>query len=626
MGTKKGLLLINSVVQLVFTSLLVIGLIACGGGGSSAPDDTTPNAFNFSAVTDVALSTVVESDTITVAGIDAASSISIVGGEFSIAGGAYTNVTSTVTVGQSVTLRQTSSDTYSTTTEAVLTIGGVSGIFSVTTLNDTTPDEFSFTDVTGAMLNTEYESNAIIVAGIDAETTITITGGEYSIDDGAYGSAEGTVINGQSVKVKQTSSINYSTSTEAILTIGGFSGNYVVSTIDDTSPDAFAFTEQTEVAPSTLVESNTITIAGINVATTISISGGEYSVSGGDYTSAEGSVENGQAITVRLTTTNEFETVNSAVLTVGNVEAVFTVTTEGKYNFEGFAGVALNARLQTSIQQVNDINDSTPVSIENGEYSIDKGVFTDEPGFINNGQTIRVRTIAGSNYNESTQARLVVGTSWGIFKVTTKEHGRFISVWKTDNSGINADNQIQLPLSINGEYDFTVDWGDDTSDVITAWDQAESLHTYPAVGEYTVTITGNIKGLSFSKGSSSDAYKLIEISHWGSFLLGDNNGDYVSNFGNAENLVLTATDALDLTGATNLSALFGGSDSFNGDVSNWDTSEITEMKYLFRYSPAFNGDVSRWDVSQVTDMSGLFDNAVNFNGDLSQWMFQVLPV
>jgi surface protein len=34
---------------------------------------------------------------------------------------------------------------------------------------------------------------------------------------------------------------------------------------------------------------------------------------------------------------------------------------------------------------------------------------------------------------------------------------------------------------------------------------------------------------------------------------------------------------------------------------------------------SFNGDVSGWDVSNVTDMRAMFFNATSFNQDLSQW-------
>jgi surface protein len=32
----------------------------------------------------------------------------------------------------------------------------------------------------------------------------------------------------------------------------------------------------------------------------------------------------------------------------------------------------------------------------------------------------------------------------------------------------------------------------------------------------------------------------------------------------------------------------------------------------------FNGDISKWDVSNVTDMSNMFSNSL-FNGDISKW-------
>jgi surface protein len=43
------------------------------------------------------------------------------------------------------------------------------------------------------------------------------------------------------------------------------------------------------------------------------------------------------------------------------------------------------------------------------------------------------------------------------------------------------------------------------------------------------------------------------------------------------------------------------------------------MRGMFHYAKAFNGDVSRWDVSNVTDMGDMFNNAPAFTCDLSGW-------
>ncbi|MCK9469445.1 MAG: YncE family protein, partial [Porticoccaceae bacterium] len=103
------------------------------GEPPSVPD-TSPNPFGFTAQTNVALNTVATSNAITVSGINAPSVIGIVGGSYSINGGGYTTVAGTVTNGQTVTVRQTSSASFSTLTTATLTIGGVAGVFDVTTL------------------------------------------------------------------------------------------------------------------------------------------------------------------------------------------------------------------------------------------------------------------------------------------------------------------------------------------------------------------------------------------------------------------------------------------------------------------------------------------------------------
>jgi len=98
------------------------------------------------------------------------------------------------------------------------------------TVFDSTPDAFSFTAQTDKELATSYESNAITVAGINATSPISIVGGEYKIGAGAYTSATGTVVNGETVTVRLTSAGSYSTATSATLSIGGVSGTFSITT------------------------------------------------------------------------------------------------------------------------------------------------------------------------------------------------------------------------------------------------------------------------------------------------------------------------------------------------------------------------------------------------------------
>ena len=58
----------------------------------------------------------------------------------------------------------------------------------------------------------------------------------------------------------------------------------------------------------------------------------------------------------------------------------------------------------------------------------------------------------------------------------------------------------------------------------------------------------------------------------------------------------------------------------NVDLNDIDTSKITDMSKLFPgFSPDFNGDISEWNVSNVTNMRSMFYGCKDFNQDISDW-------
>jgi surface protein len=66
--------------------------------------------------------------------------------------------------------------------------------------------------------------------------------------------------------------------------------------------------------------------------------------------------------------------------------------------------------------------------------------------------------------------------------------------------------------------------------------------------------------------------------------------------------------------------MFRNAISFTGvDISNWDTSQVTNMYCMFSNSINFNGNIGSWDTSQVTDMTSMFSHAENFNQDIDLW-------
>ena len=58
--------------------------------------------------------------------------------------------------------------------------------------------------------------------------------------------------------------------------------------------------------------------------------------------------------------------------------------------------------------------------------------------------------------------------------------------------------------------------------------------------------------------------------------------------------------------------------SFNGDISKWNVSKVTNMGAMFQAAVSFNGDISGWDVSNVTVMGGMFQTT-SITGDISGW-------
>lgn len=100
----------------------------------------------------------------------------------------------------------------------------------------------------------------------------------------------------------------------------------------DNTPDAFNFTNQSKASPDTLIESESVTITGINIPAQVSISGGEYSIDGGAYRHTPGAIKNNQRIKIRVRSSAESSGKASATLTIGEISATFTVITR---NFSG---------------------------------------------------------------------------------------------------------------------------------------------------------------------------------------------------------------------------------------------------------------------------------------------------
>ncbi|HAU29913.1 MAG TPA: hypothetical protein DCW68_07405 [Rhodospirillaceae bacterium] len=202
--------------------------------------DSTPDTFTLAAITGVApgtLSTL--SSPVTISGFSDSLTASVSGSgspQISVNGGTWAGSAS-ITAGNTLSVRLTASASFNTGASATVTIGGTSATFSVTTApQDTTPDTFTFTAVTNAVLSSTQTSNTATISGITGSVPISITEGSYKIDSGAYTTSAGTITNGQTVTLQTTSSASYSTAKNVILTIGSVSATWTVTTTADTPP------------------------------------------------------------------------------------------------------------------------------------------------------------------------------------------------------------------------------------------------------------------------------------------------------------------------------------------------------------------------------------------------------
>lgn len=174
---------------------------------------------------------------------------------------------------------------------------------------------------------------------------------------------------------------------------------------------------------------------------------------------------------------------------------------------------------------------------------------------------------------------------------------------------------ITLPFTNYGTYNAVVDWGDSSQSTITAYNDADRVHTYAAAGTYEVSITGTIGGWSFETVSDSKS-NLYDVKNWGSVGVVSFSG----GFYDCNNLTVSATDDAGMGGTvTNMSNMFSYCPLANPDTSSWTVDNVEIFDNMFETADIANPDVSAWNMSNATSIYGIFSDAVSAQPDVSQW-------
>ena len=395
---------------------------------------TSPDSFSLNDIFDADTSTMYESNTITVTWINTTIPIDISWqGEYSINEWPYTSNSWNIWPNDSVQVRLISPNSLSSTSSTTLTIGDRSAIFNISTpapSPNTTPDSFSFTNISDASLLTLYNSETITISGINTSSPVTINWGEYRIEDGNFTSNSGNIENGQNIQLRVTSWSNPGDTRNVVLTIGWISHTWSVTTLaPDTTPDSFSFSSISSAQLSTLYESNTVTISWINAATPVSISGwGEYRINRGSWRSDSGEVFNGDSLQVRRISSSSGNTSTSTTLTVGWASPqTFTIITLvpdidiDPFVFQYIQNATYSSPTLSDTIVLSWINTSVPISVTWWEYRIwTSWSFTSNPWTVSNWDELTVRLVSWSWPNIESSMSVDV---WGYvteFRVRTR--------------------------------------------------------------------------------------------------------------------------------------------------------------------------------------------------------------
>ena len=198
--------------------------------------DTTPNQFTFTDSSDAALNTTFNSN-VTISGINTAVTAVYSGdsnGSFSTDNSTFNQSNKTVNNGDVIYLRLPSAGTNSTARTATITIGSISDSMTVTTLagSDTTPNSFSFTDVTGAAILSRFD-DTVTITGINTGTTATLTTSDncsFKVNNGSFSTSSKTVVNNDTITVRIVTLSDAFTLHQGTISVGGVSDTFQVTT------------------------------------------------------------------------------------------------------------------------------------------------------------------------------------------------------------------------------------------------------------------------------------------------------------------------------------------------------------------------------------------------------------
>jgi hypothetical protein len=337
------------------------------------PPDDEPAPYFFRDVDNANINTDTLSETVTISGINVPVVVTATDGAYvSINGGSFVDGDTspesqrTITNGQTLQIRLTSSPDFLSSVSTSITVGtGDTAVWTVTTAEekDSVPIGFTWIYKLGADLLTTYESNTIIMKGIEVPVDFIVESG--SGDGNPSGPLPRIKVNDvlQPVGVTQVTINNFDTvalvyTTSNVIgetrifntktglatsTVGYYETEWGVVTAGQfgTTPTAFAFLTTLATAPNVYTEAKdsggnvqVVTISGLSTGISIALFGNnniEFNINNGGYNiytlASPANVSNGDTFKVRLRSSAIQGFTRSAQVYAGSFSTTFNVQT-----------------------------------------------------------------------------------------------------------------------------------------------------------------------------------------------------------------------------------------------------------------------------------------------------------
>ena len=124
--------------------------------------------------------------------------------------------------------------------------------------------------------------------------------------------------------------------------------------------------------------------------------------------------------------------------------------------------------------------------------------------------------------------------------------------------------------------------------------------------------------VDWGDGSTDNITKVSSVEQWGNVVWKSMD----NTFYGCSNMVGNFTDAPILEKSPICNAMFRGCSSFNTELLDWDTSQVTNMSSMFRET-SFNNSgstsMSGWSTSNVTTTGLMFYLNPAFNQNIGNW-------